>query len=237
MQVSLNFDSKQILRIERRYADTLHLHLPEAVKRSLLEGQTKARTEIIKNVRPLYAGRAVTRKEIADAIDASTKIRLRGHVNDMVVHMKMPDRSFTLKRFVDGPKKPRRQKGVKIRDRKKIVVQIQPGVKTTLPHAFIAKGAGELKNAIKGDTTNYQVFRRKGVSGGGWSGKMRKGGRNVSKEGRSGRGGRGVMATMATPSIATYAEKFLHSKVAPIVADKMQKSFTRNLRNLSKTFS
>jgi len=205
-QVSLNFDTKQLRAIERKFADTIERDIPLAARRALEDGQKKARTEIVRNLKPIYNPRAVKRKEIVSSIDKNTrKMLATDDINKMSILMVMPRKSFGLLRFVQGRKSPRKQKGVKIKDRKNLKVRIKPGEVKQLQHAFIAKGKGRRKEG----GTNYQVFRR-------------------TKEGK--------LRRMATPSIATYAEKFLSRKVEPEVAKKMERSFTRNLRALSKLF-
>lgn len=58
---------------------------------------------------------------------------------------------ISLIRFVKGDKNPRNQKGIKVKKRKPLKVEVKPGRRVQLKSAFIAKGSGG-KN---------QIFRRR----------------------------------------------------------------------------
>lgn len=73
------------------------------------------------------------------------------HLHRIEAELGVSGRPMSLLRFVVGQKEPRRQKGIPMRSRRKVQVEVRPGRKVKLDSAFIAKGKGG-KN---------QVFRRR----------------------------------------------------------------------------
>jgi len=206
-QISLDYDSKRMLALERKFANAINVHMPLAAKRAMEDASETARIEMTRIVREKYDRKAVPSKEINTAIKRNRTFRLPlDDISKMLVTMRLPGKTFGLLRFVDGRKTPAKQKGVEVKNRKKLRVKIQPGITTELKRAFIAKGSG--RNKATGGS-NYQVFTRK--TGGSYHRK-------------------------ATPSMAHYIEPHLGGRVKVKALKKLTNSFHRNLKILTKGF-
>lgn len=218
--VSLNFDTKQLKNLENRFLNAYLNHVPLATKRALIDGKDKAKTEVASELRRVLKSRAVPKRDIMAKLNKLLIIHLDGkNIERYLIRVRMPTRSFSLQRFVIGRKQPSVQKGRTSGrkgiihpagpPRRKIKVEIYPGRQTELKHSFIAKAAGRSRSK---DGNNFQVFSRVGNHG----------------------GDRGKMVRGATPPISFYAKKFLRPVVMPKVEKKMQATFLRNIRNLTK---
>lgn len=144
-----------MLNLEKKYADIANRVIPQAAKRSLIDGRKVATSTSAKVVTSRHRARVITKKEVTTEIEKRTRNYLTSaNVDSMRIVFNYPTKAFGLLRFVVGRKTPAKQKGVKIKDRKKVIIRVHNS-NTTLEKAFIAKGRGN----------KFHVFTRVGNHG------------------------------------------------------------------------
>jgi len=123
-------------------------HAVRAAKRGIKRAATAIKTEGIKRIREkrnikvsLLRQRFVSQGKVF----GNTLDTVRGEVT-------FSGKSIGLINFVQGRKEPRPQKGIAVRKRRPVRVQVKRGKRTKLKRAFIAKGRNN----------KYQVFVRQG---------------------------------------------------------------------------
>lgn len=116
----------------------------QALNRTLRFAGSYANKEIRKN-------RAIKASYVKNKLIQTTQAR-GNMVSMMWARLVVKGTPISMIHFVRGSKTPRKQKGVKVRSRRKVNVTIKPGMKETKRFAFIAKGRGG----------NVQLFQRKG---------------------------------------------------------------------------
>lgn len=114
--------------------------VPQAAKMALRRALKTMVDVSQKKVRERYRlqRKIIVKKHFIEStkLQGSTLSAMRG----FEANLGILDKKISLINFVKGSKSPRKQQGVKVRQRKKVRVEVRPGRAIGLAHGFIAKG-------------------------------------------------------------------------------------------------
>lgn len=142
MKISVNLD-----QVTEFLSEFKGRALVNATRKSMNRAVASLRTHANRKVRE---HRKLKASEINSKFFRMTKAR-GSRLDQLEASLEISGKPVSLIRFVVGKKEGRSQKGIPVRKRKPVVVEVRPGRRVKLKGAFIAQGRGG----------NNQVFRRR----------------------------------------------------------------------------
>lgn len=146
MSLTISLDQKSInktiLKLEKFNDKAITKATRQAINKTVIKLQSLV-------IRRLLLMRKLKKGELKKRFTSTRKAR-GNDINAMRGIVEIKGTTVSLIRFVKGSKDPRKQKGISVRKRRPIKVEVIPGRVTRVKGAFIAKGSGG-KN---------QLFRR-----------------------------------------------------------------------------
>ncbi len=134
MEIVVDLDSVKVFLDEFK-TKALVSAARKSINRSVSSLRTRANVVARENRKRMRAG------EINKKFFRTVKAK-GNSLDKMHASLSFSNKPVSLIRFVVGKKTARRQKGIEIADRKKLVVEVKPGRRVVLQSAFIAKGRG-----------------------------------------------------------------------------------------------
>ena len=142
MSFNVTIDVKPIKKLSLAFIDLNRKATPKAHRLALNKMIVSVRLESIRRTKIHFK---LKTKPIKDRMRI-TRAR-GGNIKTLVATLSIQDRPLNLLLFKTGNKEPKSQKGLRIKNRPRVKVQVRPGKKVLLKKAFVQTGRGN-KNFI-----------------------------------------------------------------------------------------
>lgn len=161
------FITHNLQRIPKELKDLSDITVKKAAARAVKETATKLRKDLSMEVRKRVnlpasgtsrGGRGLVPPGVKDLIvvDAKVKANRSTPLSSIFAHIRTSNKPISLIHFVRGKKEPANQKGIPVKRRKKLKVQIMRGKTETRPHSFIQRAKGNIQVFNRGSGRNIK---------------------------------------------------------------------------------